>query len=185
MDLSEAIRGRRATRAFTSHPVSDAVLQKLIDSAIQAPSAVNLQPWHFTVVRNAPLLDRISASSKAHMLAEIKDGRGSQGFQEHLKDPKFHIFYHAPALVVISAQSADWGTEDVAMAAENFMLAAFGDGLGTCWIGFAQRWLATAEGKRSIDVAPDCIPVAPIIVGYPDGIPPAVPRNPPIIRWID
>ena len=185
MDLVEAIHGRRSTRAFTSQSVSGAVLQKLIDAAIHAPSAVNLQPWHFTVVRNAGLMDRISASSKNHMLAGIREGKNPEAFEQHLKDPNFHIFYHAPVLVVISARTVQWGTEDVALAAENLMLAAHGEGLGTCWIGFAQQWLATEEGKRLIEVAPDCMPIAPIIVGYPHGLPPAVARNPPIIHWID
>jgi nitroreductase len=57
MDLQEAIYSRRAVRAFTDEPVDEATLRRLIDAAIQAPSAVNQQPWTFTVVRNQAVLD--------------------------------------------------------------------------------------------------------------------------------
>ena len=185
MELMEAIRGRRAVRAFLPRPVANNVLGKLIDAAIQAPSAVNSQPWHFTVIRNAALLDSISAASKAHMLATIKEDAAPHGFREYLSDPNFHIFYHAPVLVLISASSGDWAVEDATLAAENLMLAAHAEGLGTCWIGFAQRWLGTEEGRRMIDVPPGTMPVAPIIVGYLKEPAPPVPRKPATIHWLD
>ena len=47
------------------------------------------------------------------------------------------------------------------------MLAACAEGLGSCWIGFAQRWLETEEGKRAVDLPAGYTPVAPIIVGIP------------------
>ena len=47
------------------------------------------------------------------------------------------------------------------------MLAAYGIGLGTCWIGFAQSYLNTEEGKGSLGLPASWTPVAPIIVGHP------------------
>ena len=64
------------------------------------------------------------------------------------------------------------------------MLAAYAAGLGSCWIGFAQSFLATAEGKAAVGLPAACVPVAPIIVGHPKSVPPSVPRKPPEIRWI-
>ena len=184
MELLEAIYQRRAVRSFKKIPVAQNTLQEIIDAAIQAPSAVNSQPWNFTVIRNAAQLDRISAASKQHMLAALGDASAMHGFREHLANPDFHIFYHAPALILISARSGEWAAEDASLAAQNLMLAAHDQGLGTCWIGFAQRWFATEEGRRSIDLPPDCTPVAPIIVGHPDGATPPVPRKAPVIRWM-
>lgn len=182
MEVMEAIRGRRAIRSYTSDPVPPEQLKKLIDAAIQAPSAVNTQPWHFTVIRNGALLDRLSSAAKHYMLRIVPEG---SPMLEHLRDPKFHIFYNAPVLVLISAREADWACEDSALAAENLMLAACGEGLGTCWIGFAQRWLETDEGKRTVDVPAGYIPVAPIIVGHPREPAPPVPRKPAKIHWLD
>jgi nitroreductase len=186
MQLDHAIRHRRAVRAFTGKPPAPAVIERLIDAAVHAPSAVNKQPWLFTVVRDNALLDRISAEAKKHIVSLIQTGSGPEDFRELMNDPDFHIFYHAPALIVISTLKEDaWAKEDAALAAENLMLAAFAEGLGTCWIGFAQRWLETDEGKHAIDVPGYYQPVAPIILGHPKGDAPVVPRNPPVIRWID
>lgn len=185
MQLDYAIRHRRAVREFSARPVASAVIERLIDAAIHAPSAVNKQPWLFTVIRDKALADRISAESKKHMVKLMDAGAGPEDFREIMNDADFHVFYHAPVLIVISALRDDaWAREDAALAAENLMLSAFAEGLGTCWIGFAQRWLETAAGKRAIDVPDYYQPVAPIIVGHPKGDVPVVPRNLPVIRWI-
>ena len=105
--------------------------------------------------------------------------------REELADPAFQIFYRAPALIVISAvERGPWIVEDCALAAENLMLAAHATGLGTCWVGFAQSYLGTPAGKVTIGLPDAAVPVAPIIVGHPSGVSPAVPRRPPEIRWI-
>ena len=50
MDVREAIYHRRSIRAFTSEPVTKKILLHLLDAAIQAPSARNMQPWQFIVI---------------------------------------------------------------------------------------------------------------------------------------
>jgi nitroreductase len=185
MDLEEAIYRRRAVRAFTDEPVNEATLRRLIDAAIQAPSAVNEQPWSFSVVRNKALLARISKEAKAHLLKTPPAVVPSHHIQELVNDPDFNIFYDAPALIVISSvTTSQWAVENCSLAAENLMLAACAAGLGTCWIGFAQIWLGTVEGKAAIQLPPGHLPVAPIIVGHPKTSPPPVPRKEPKIAWI-
>lgn len=185
MELLEAINGRRSVREYTDAPVGDTLLRELIDAAIQAPSAINQQPWCFVVVREPSRLAYISDQAKAHLLwASL--GAPAHPFRDMLNDPKFHIFYHAPVLVVIAAaQPTDWAVEDCALAAQNLMLAAHEAGLGTCWIGFAQHWLTTADGKESVGLPLAYVPVAPIIIGHPRRKPAAVPRKAPNIRWLE
>jgi nitroreductase len=185
MNLDQAIKTRRSVRAFTSEPVDEATLRLLIDAAVQAPSAVNEQPWSFSVIRDKAILARISSGAKAHLLSSPPPGLPSHHFQDLLSDPAFDIFYDAPVLIVISSVTqGPWAVENCALAAENLMLAAGAAGLGTCWIGFAQTWLGTAEGKASIELSPGYLPVAPIIVGHPTAAPPPVTRKPPEIHWV-
>jgi len=179
MDLNNAIAGRRSVRDYTSQGVGEDVIQNLIDSAVHAPSAVNQQPWTFTVVRDQNVLERISKDAKSHMLATMPVGGHSNHFASRLGDPNFHIFYHAPILILISASAqGPWIVEDCALAAENLMLAAYAIGLGSCWIGFAQSFLNTSAGKNMLGLPDDWVPIAPIIVGHPKGMPiPLVPAQ--------
>ena len=185
MELNAAITGRRAVREYTTQAINEASIRALIDAAIQAPSAVNQQPWTFTVVRDQNALDRISREAKSHMLATMPANSQSDHLRPHLVDPDFHIFYHAPVLVLISASApGPWIVEDCALAAENLMLAAHAAGLGSCWIGFAQSYLNTSDGKKVLGLPAAWAPVAPIILGRARASPPPVPRRPPEIRWI-
>jgi nitroreductase len=185
MDINEAISGRRSTREYTSEAVDEAMIGRLIDAAVLAPNAVNQQPWTFTVVRDQAVLDRISREAKSHMLATLPAGEQSAHFRSILDDASYHIFYHAPVLILISAAGqSSWAVEDCALAAENLMLTAYANGLGSCWIGFAQSYLNTPEGKSMLDAPANSMPVAPIIVGHPRAMPPPVARKAPEVRWI-
>ncbi len=185
MDLHEAIYQRRATREFTSERVDRAVLLRLIDAAIQAPSALNEQPWSFTIVQDKVVLRRISQEAKAHLLRAGPAAIPSEHLQGLLRDPDFDILYDAPALIVVSSVLRNqWAIENCALAAENLMLAATAEGLGTCWIGLAQSWLATPAGAEILQAPATCLPVAPIIVGHPRSAPAPVPRKPADVHWL-
>jgi nitroreductase len=185
MELHSAIYGRRSVREFTTQPVDPATIHALIDAAVQAPNAVNEQPWTFTVVRDHALLTRISDGAKRHMLATMPPSKHSERFGARFIDPDFHLLYHAPVLVVISAvEQGLWIVEDCALAAGNLMLAAFDAGLGTCWIGLVQSFLNTPDGKGILAIPAGWVPVAPIIVGYPKAAAPAVTRKEPLVKWV-
>ena len=184
MDLEAALAGRRSIRSYRPDPVPEQVLDHLIQCAVLAPNAVNQQPWTFTVVRDATVLDSVSQEAKRHMLGSLPAGIHAEHFRARLQDPAFHIFYRAPALIVISGvEPGPWIVEDCALAAQNLMLAAHGAGLGSCWIGFAQGYLATAAGKARLGMPPDWVPVAPIVVGTPAEMPAPAPRRAPTILW--
>ena len=184
MELMEAIFGRRSVRDYRPDPVPQETITRLIDAAIHAPSAINQQPWSFSIVRDRPLLDRIAHDAKAHMLS-VRQAALPAHLYESLGSPDFHVFYHAPVLIVISAtERGPWIVEDCALAAENLMLAAHGMGLGSCWIGLAQAWLDTPKGKETLGIPDSHVLVAPIIVGLPGTVAPAVPRKAPEVRWI-
>lgn len=186
MDLLEAIYSRRSVRDFSDAPIDEGLVRHVIDAAIQAPSALNTQPWHFSVVRDRAKLAAISREAKAHLLRSAMAGSLPQPLLQALDNPDFDIFYNAPVLVVISTSGAGaFGVIDAALAAQNLMLAARASDLGTCWIGLAQAWLGTDEGKAGIALPADHVPVAPLIMGHPRGSPPAVPRNAPRIDWVD
>jgi nitroreductase len=185
MDVNAALSGRRSTRGFTAQAVDEQSIRRLIAAAVLAPSASNGQPWTFTVVRDQGLLDRVSDAAKVHLLATLPAGPQSDRQRISLSDPDFQIFYHAPVLILISGiAERPWVVEDCSLAAENLMLAAFADGLGTCWIGYAQGYLNTVEGRDALGLAPTSLQVAPIIVGHPKDEKAPVARKQPEVRWV-
>jgi len=185
MDLAEAITGRRSTREFTPEPVDEGTIRRLIDAATHAPNATNAQPWTFTVVRDQGRLDQVSEAAKAYLLQDLPPGLQADRYRSRLADPGFHVFYHAPVLILISGTGpGPWVVEDCALAAENLMLTAYGLGLGSCWIGFAQGYLGTPAGKAALGLPAPWLPVAPLIVGHPTVVPAPVARREPEIRWI-
>jgi nitroreductase len=186
MELEKAITGRRSVRSFTRAAVDPVLIEQLIHAAVQAPSAMNRQPWVFTVIRDQGELNRISHEAKRHMLSTAESGKDSDQLHAMLHDANFHIFYHAPALILISArEAAPWAIEDCALAAQNLMLKAHVMALGTCWIGFAQSFLNTRQGKDILRLSGTCLAVAPIIVGHPKLAALPMPRNAPEIHWLD
>jgi len=185
MDLMDAIYHRRAVREFEREPVDRELIRFVIAAAVQAPSAMNRQPWSFVVVEDQTALERYSRNAKAHLLETVPENAPLGQYRALLAEPTFHLFYHAPALIVICAASAEEGTaEDCCLAAENLMLAAHGAGLGTCWIGFARPWLDLPNGKKELGIPMHYVPVAPIAIGRPKAPMPPVPRRHPDILWV-
>ena len=183
MELTEAIYERRAVRDYTDEPVSDAELHDVIDAAVQAPSGMNRQPWSFVVVSGRQALERLSTQAKAHLLKSLDPQL--IGARDHLAAADFNIFYNSPLLVAICATAPDpMATKDCCLAAQNLMLAARERSLGTCWIGFAESWLNTPEGKAALGVPTGWEVVAPIILGRARAFPEATPRRPAQVRKV-
>lgn len=186
MELSEAIHHRRAVRTYTPQPVPPELLKKLIDDAIMAPSASHSQPWAFGIIQGRDKLESLSTLAKDYALAHLEAHPSFQPYVSALQNAQFNIFYDAPALMVIFANSqAPSPLGDAALAAQNLMLSAFEAGLGTCWIGLSMPYLNSAEFKNMHGVPPEMRAMAPIIIGYPQAFPAKPERKPPVILFSD
>lgn len=184
MDLIQAIRARRAVRNYLPQAVSAGMIYQLTEAASWAPSAMNAQDCHFSIVTDRDVLDEIAGQAKAWMLANADELPRAGHFRDLLRDPQFHLLYHAPALIVISAPGSRWSRENCALAAQNLMLLATAMGLGSCWVGLAQGWLNSPPGRHRLSLPETLDVVAPIILGHPSGVTPPVARKRPQTHWI-
>ncbi len=185
MDVIEAIYHRRAIRDFTGEPVDKVTIDALITAAIQAPNAMDKQRWAFVVLRDRALMKRISDEAKELTLKVMGTSPHLAQFRDFLTSAQFNIFYDAPALILICGTEDDpFVAQDCCLAAENLMLAAHAKGLGSCWIGFAEAWLARAEAHKELGMPANYRPIAPIILGHPRSHPPAPPRQHPDVIWV-
>ncbi|MEM3703965.1 MAG: nitroreductase family protein [Candidatus Bathyarchaeia archaeon] len=163
MDVLEAIKGRRSIRAFKDTDVSPEIVEKLLDAARWAPSAGNIQPWEFIIVRNREIKGK---------LAEAALG---QSFIEE-----------APVVIVVCADeersASGYGVrgralyclQDTAAAIQNIHLTAYALGLGTCWVGAFRE----DEAREVLKIPRGLRPVAIIPVGYPAETPSPRSRRP-------
>jgi nitroreductase len=74
-------------------------LQQILNAALYAPNAMNQQKWHFTVIQNKHLLDRMVDIIKQNEL-----NSGDEFLEKRAISPKYHTFYHAPTVILISAE---------------------------------------------------------------------------------
>lgn len=184
MNVQDAIHQRESVRSYLEEPPSRAILETLLRAAQLAPCAFNRQAWRFTVITDRTLLNRISAQSKIFM-TQNRPLDLPESLYGKLADPDFHVFYHAPALIVISAEEkGPWLETDCALAGQNLMLAAVSAGMGTCWIGLCKPFLETEEGRQLVALPVAERVFAPIIVGYPKDPPEPSEREGVRIKWI-
>jgi nitroreductase len=60
MNISEAIRTKRAVRQFTDHPLPKGVVKNILNAGRRAQSAKNMQPWHFIAIQEKATLQALS-----------------------------------------------------------------------------------------------------------------------------
>lgn len=186
MELIDAIYNRRSVRDYTDEAVPKATLTTLLKAAVQAPSAMNTQPWAFAVIADRARLKEYSDRAKAHLLKALTPESPLYDHRESLADPARNIFYNAGTLVIICAKAAGLEpAEDCSLAAQNLMLAAYASGLGSCPIGLSRPWLNLPESKSELGIPAELTPVFPVIIGFAAGTTTKVERrNPEIVSWL-
>jgi len=141
-----SIMNRRSTRIFLPEQIKDTEIETIIDTGIYAPSATNQQPWHFTVIQSKDIIDRLSSEFKT--LAKNSDVEYLKKFGDN---DAFHVFYHAPTVVLVSGNKSNQAAPvDCAAAVENMLIAAESMDIGSCWIGLIAFLLNSEQGEKFI-----------------------------------
>lgn len=144
VETLKVIRNRRSTRAFMPEQIKEEELKEILDAGIYAPSANNKQPWHFTVIQNKELIDRLNTDFK-----ELAQKSGNSYLESVGKNEKFHVFYNAPTVILLSGDKNNHSAAvDCAAAAENMLIAAEALGIGSCWIGFIAHLLNSEKSSE-------------------------------------
>ncbi|MZP30014.1 hypothetical protein GTO91_09885 [Heliobacterium undosum] len=159
------IKHRRSTRSFKEDPIQEEALGAIIEAGMYAPSAANQQPWHFTVVQNKQIMNKINQDAKA-FFAKSEHPH----FKRFATSPDFHVFHNAPCAVFISGDTrAMLPHVDCAAATQNMLLAAESLGVGSCW---TQSVIHLFEGEtgerwiRQMEIPEHYRPLYAIVLGY-------------------
>lgn len=129
------IASRRSHRAYQPTQLTQDQLQALLDAAVQSPSAVNRQPWFFSVVQNQALLDEINQAVRENVMQKDPALRSPR-----FADDAFHVFYHAPTVIFIAGDTENkWAQIDCGIAVQNIAIAAESLGLGSVILGMPRE----------------------------------------------
>lgn len=150
MDKLNYILYRRSIRRFTDQRISQEQIRQLVTAAMYAPSAVNRQPWHFVVIDDAVLMDKIM---KVHPHARM------------LQTASHAIVVCGDEL--LQHDDGYW-VVDCGAATQNLLLAAMTMGLGACWVGLHPREDRKIALTRLLNLPLHVKPFALVALGYPD-----------------
>lgn len=130
MNFKELVQMRRSVRKFTEQEISPEDLQTILRSALMAPTSKGTRAWHFIVVDDKAMLEKIS------MCREM----GSQ-----------FVAGAAVAIVVLGDREVtDAWTEDAAIAAVTMQYQAADLGIGSCWCHIRNRFMQNGEPSDNI-----------------------------------
>lgn len=169
MNFFELAGARYSVRKFKEEQIKPEDLKKIISAAGMAPSAKNAQNWHYVVIQNKDLIERMGQAVDTKM-AKIADGLGEEKGAKFLKFSRFSTFFrNAPTVVAVYAKEyipeglkevieskmpqihgdrmwyANPGIQSIGAGIENMILAAFELGYGACWMTSANHSLLELE----------------------------------------
>lgn len=186
MDFKALLANRRSIREFQEKEVPLPLLEEIIRESCLAPTASNRQPVQFVIIRDSKLIARLSNESKRSLLSDLMLEPDSplKQYEPALRDGQFNVFYNAPCLVLFAGPKDLYSLDtDCGLTAAYFMFSAASRGLGTCWIGLGAN-IRDRKILNELGVPSTSRIVAPIIIGYPESIPPASERHAPNILKI-
>ena len=129
-EIIENLLTRRSTRAYKEEQIKDSDLELILEAAKFAPSGMNSQTWHFTVVQNKEKLQELNKVVK-----EALANSAEENFRKIGNNPNFHFFYNAPTFIIVSnAKNSPIAGPDSAVALQNIFLAANSLNISSCWI---------------------------------------------------
>ncbi|MDW8045203.1 MAG: nitroreductase family protein [Nitrososphaerota archaeon] len=148
MNVLDVIKMRRSIRRYKPDPVEREKLVSVLEAARLAPSARNMQPWHFIVTK-----------------PEVKEKlRMAYNREWFIKAPVIIVACADPSRAWVRADGEEYWKVDVAIALQNLVLKATEEGLGTCWIAaFDEKAV-----KEVLNIPPHIRVVAMTPLGYPD-----------------
>lgn len=183
MELRDAIFGRRSVRKYIEKPIEDDILKDILEGAVMAPSAVNLQPWYFLAVKSDDQMKKLR-----HIFVDISEKTRENLVKRFPNNPEvvgetlaFLNSLGNASVCVLAFLLKPGDEDDIALissssaAIQNLCLMAYDKGIGSCWM------TAPIETGYSEIIRKEFAPeagslVAAVTLGYP-GMTPKAPRR--------
>lgn len=184
MDALQCIAGRRSCRSYEDRPVPSEVVDELLRLGTKSATGSGMQPWGFVVIEGKERIRALSEEIKAWLLPRLKEEPWLAQYEEWLHKDSYNIFYNAHTLIGVYGDTAShWHVYDGSLCTANIMLAAHAQGLGTCWIGFGESFMARSDVKSRFGVPENFQPISLLTLGFARGHLPEAQRQEPRVFY--
>lgn len=146
----QTIKNRYSCRSFTGEPLENEDMEAIALAAVQAPSAMNKQPWQIIVLKDKALIDKMDALVMEHLKS-----REDKIMYERMMGRGGKLFYNAPCIFYVVKKIGQKDL-DCGIVAQNIALAATSLGLGNVICGMARMPLELEkDGEFSSVIIPE------------------------------
>lgn len=157
----DIIKQRRSVRDFQTKQITDSDLELILDCAVNAPSACNMQSWHFTVIQDPSMLKYINETAKKNL-----NNSDNEYFKKLAKNCA-NLIYGAPTLIIVSGnQKAVDPLIDCSAATQNMILCAQSLGIGTLWNRLINTAFYDKEARKKAGIPEGYDTYFGIALGY-------------------
>ena len=190
LNFLNLIKSRRSVKEYSPREVPSETLFRVLEAGKWAPSAHNAQPWRFIVIQDPAIKRRLAEAMASRWSRDMTKNGVQKELRESLIKTSVEWFGSAPIVVVACLTMEDmdeypderrkkveWvmAVQSVAAAVENMLLAAEGEGLGSCW--FCAPLFCQDVVRKTLKIPQHIDPQALITLGYPAYKPTPPPRK--------
>ena len=193
LNFLNVFRSRRSVKEYLPKKVSNQVLSRILEAAKWAPSAHNAQPWRFIVIQDSATKQKLAKAMAGSWGKDMSKNGVPKEQRKSLIKASVERFENAPIIIIacLTMEGMDkypdeqrkkveyfMAVQSVAAAIENMLLAAYGEGLGSCW--FCAPLFCQDVVRKVLEIPQNVDPQALITLGYPAEKP-----NPPLRKALE
>ncbi|MFZ1042644.1 MAG: nitroreductase family protein [Anaerolineales bacterium] len=167
------LRSRRSVRRFKPDPIPDSVIERILTTAAYAPSAHNLQPWRFVVIKNPDVKPRLAKTLTDKMRLDMQAEGAAESEIDKRVSNSIRRIDEAPVIIMLCRDTTNirvntpeetiMNIQSTALAGLQLLLAAHAEGLGGNWICWPLY--ATKQTQSILELPETWEPQAMLIIG--------------------
>jgi nitroreductase len=177
-ETMKSILARRSYKAFKNDPISDDILETILTAGKYAPTGMNRQAWHFTVVKSEAGKEMFKAALRQMLQKRGPGGPGRPGGPPGPPPPQApgttvlpeEELRGAPVLIIVSGDASIDTSADCVLATENMFIAAASFGVMSGWSGMTVKDLfSDPKVKKQFKIPEGYNVYSAAFFGYPLG----------------
>ena len=184
MEGLQALKERRSVRSYQPRQIAEEDLQAILQVVTDGPTAHNKQLYHFTVVQDKALLDRMAENIRQMML------QGNEAQRKKASAPGYSPLHHAPTVIFVSGdlKSSFHVHTDCGIAAGLIAAAATELGVASCITASSLFMFQSPEGeqlRKTLEISEGYQCVCTVALGYYEGeYPPCPEKKTDLVTYI-